>query len=48
MSLWTLFVKIKIYEICLDFVTKYAYYLHEIIFNIFVTKFLRSYVPLFN
>jgi len=32
----------------LDFGTKYAYFLHEIIFNIFVKKFLRSFVSLFN
>jgi len=32
----------------LDFVTKYAYFLHEIICNICVKNFLRSFVFLFN
>jgi len=32
----------------LDFVSKYAYFLLEVIFNICVKKFLRSFVCLLN
>src|SRR6218665_293610 len=35
--------KFKFTKLFLDFVTKYAYLLHEIIFNIFVKKFLNSF-----
>ena len=32
----------------LDLVAKYAYFLQEIIFNILLNNFLRSFVYLFN
>src|SRR6218665_1849255 len=35
--------KFKFTKLFLDFVTKYAYFLHEIIFNIFVKTFLISF-----
>jgi len=36
------------YSLFKDFLTKYAYFLHEIIFNIIMKKFLRSFFCLFN
>jgi len=36
------------YKNLLDFLTKYAYFLHKVVFNIFVNKFLSSFVCLFN
>jgi len=47
MSVCTLSAKIKNFDF-FDFVTKYYYVLHEIILNIFVKKFLRSFVCLFD
>ena len=48
MSVWTLSAKIEIHEMFLDFVTMYAYFLHEIIFKNFVKKFLRRFVSLLD
>jgi len=40
--------KIVFTNLFLDFVTKYTYFWHEVIFNIFVMKFLSSFGCLFN
>jgi len=45
MSFWRLPTKISIYEIVF---TKYAYFLHEIIFNNYLKIVLSSFVCLFN
>src|SRR6218665_2949363 len=40
--------KFEFTKLLLDFVTQYAYFLHEIIFNVFVKKFLSGFYFLFE
>src|SRR6218665_302896 len=48
MSFLRLPPKFQFAKLSLDFVTKYAYFLHEIIFNNFLKKVFSSFVCLFN